>query len=293
MSPITFCISTHNNLNYLKIAVESVRKNSYYTDAPFVIHAENCTDGTDEWLVDNAKKYQIEYYIEHNTAPRGIGGGMNFCADKVKTEFIMFLHSDFYVTKNWDLECVNQYRSENRNKLWISPLRFEPAMFPDHQKYLDGIVPQPYDNVIVPRDFFGEYYNNFDASAFDEYAEEFKKLNEYTIFKGQGVSGLVTKDDWDFIGGNDSQFSPTSWEDKDLFLRMVRAGFSFTLTSKSIVYHFGARGSHRLEENDGKTSQRQIDSERVNVYKFIKKWGGLPIYNEHYMIMDINPIQIG
>lgn len=293
MSPITFCISTHNNLNYLKIAVESVRKNSYYTDAPFVIHAENCMDGTDEWLVDNAKKYQIEYYIEHNTAPRGIGGGMNFCADKVKTEFIMFLHSDFYVTKNWDLECVNQYRSENRNKLWISPLRFEPAMFPDHQKYLDGIVPQPYDNVIVPRDFFGEYYNNFDASAFDEYAEEFKKLNEYTIFKGQGVSGLVTKDDWDFIGGNDSQFSPTSWEDKDLFLRMVRAGFSFTLTSKSIVYHFGARGSHRLEENDGKTSQRQIDSERVNVYKFIKKWGGLPIYNEHYMIMDINPIQIG
>lgn len=293
MSPITFCISTHNNLNYLKIAVDSVRKNSYYTEAPFIIYAENCTDGTDEWLVENQNKYNLEYYIEHNTSPRGIGGGMNFCADKVKTEFIMFLHSDFYVTKNWDLECVNQYKSENRNKLWISPLRFEPAMFPDHKKYLDGVVPQPYDNVIVPRDFFGEYYNNFDSSTFDEYAEEFKRLNEYTIFKGQGVSGLITKDDWDFIGGNDPQFSPTSWEDKDLFLRMIRAGFSFTLTSKSIVYHFGARGSHRLEENDGKTSQRQLDSERVNVHKFIKKWGGLPIYNEHYMIMDINPIQIG
>lgn len=92
-----------------------------------------------------------------------------------------------------------------------------------------------------------------------------------------------------FIGGNDSQFSPTSWEDKDLFLRMVQAGFSFTLTSKSIVYHFGARGRHRLEENDGKTSKRQQESESANIVKFIKKWGGLPVYNEHYMITGIKP----
>ena len=57
MTPITFCISTYNNLNYLKIAVESVRRNSYYTDAPFIIHAENCTDGTNEWLMENSMKY--------------------------------------------------------------------------------------------------------------------------------------------------------------------------------------------------------------------------------------------
>lgn len=292
MSPLTFCISTHNNLNYLKIAVDSVRKNSYYKTAPFIIHAENCSDGTNEWLTENASKYNLEYYIETNNVPRGIGGGMNFCAEKVQTKFIMFLHSDFYVTKDWDLECVKQYESENRDKLWISPLRFEPAMFPDHQKYLSGESPQPYDNIIVPKDFFGEYYHNFDATLFDSYAEEFKELNEYTIFKGQGVSGLVEKKDWDVIGGNDPQFAPTSWEDKDLFLRMIRAGFSFTLTSKSIVYHFGARGSHRLEENDGKTSQRQIESEQSNVYKFVQKWGGLPVYNEHYMVMDIRPVHI-
>ena len=47
---ITFCISTFNNLEYLKIAIDSVRSNSHYNDAPFIIHAENCEDGTDEWL---------------------------------------------------------------------------------------------------------------------------------------------------------------------------------------------------------------------------------------------------
>ena len=50
---MTFCISTFNNLEYLKIAIDSVRTNSYYNDAPFIIHAENCEDGTDEWLKEN------------------------------------------------------------------------------------------------------------------------------------------------------------------------------------------------------------------------------------------------
>jgi hypothetical protein len=40
----------------------------------------------------------------------------------------------------------------------------------------------------------------------------------------------------------------------DLFLRMLQAGYEFILTSKSLVWHFGARGSHRLEENNGQTS---------------------------------------
>ena len=63
-SPLTFCISTFNNLPYLKIAIESVRKNSYYKDAPFIVHAENCTDGTNEWLLENSNKYNLTLLIE-------------------------------------------------------------------------------------------------------------------------------------------------------------------------------------------------------------------------------------
>ena len=74
ISPLTFCISTYNNLPYLKIAVQSVRKNSFYKDAPFIIHAENCTDGTDEWLEESAELYNLEYYINKNEKPIGIGG---------------------------------------------------------------------------------------------------------------------------------------------------------------------------------------------------------------------------
>ena len=53
--PITFCISTFNNLNYLKLAVKSVRKYSYFKDAPFIVYSENSNDGTNEWISKEGK----------------------------------------------------------------------------------------------------------------------------------------------------------------------------------------------------------------------------------------------
>ena len=135
--------------------------------------------------------------------------------------------------------------------------------------------------VIVPKEAFGAYYHDFDTESFDDYAKEFKEMNSFTIPKAEGVSGIISKKDWDFIGGNDPIFAPSSWEDMDLFLRMLNEGYKFVLTSKSVVWHFGARGSHRLEENDGQSSQRQRESEYKNAKnskkaKWVQNW---PVYN--------------
>lgn len=276
MDPITFCLSTFNNLPYLKLAIKSVRKNSYYKDAPFIVHAENCTDGTNEWLELNAKKYNLEYYIDKNKTPLGIGGGMNFCAERVKTEHIMFLHSDFYVGKNWDKSCLEIIEANPNKQLWVSSHRLEPQMFPN-SKSRPGTI-------IVPKETFGAYHNDFNTELFEQYAKEFVKLNDFYISKGEGVSGLIRKKDWDQIGGNDPLFAPTSWDDMDLFLRMLNEGYEFILTTKSLIWHFGARGSHRLEENNGKTSERQIKAETENQRKWLSKWGSFPTFNEYGMI---------
>jgi GT2 family glycosyltransferase len=275
--PLTFCISTYNNLDYLKLAVHSVRKNSFFSDAPFIIHAENCTDGTDEWLEQNSEQYNITYFVDKNEVPVGIGGGMNFCADRVETEYIMFLHSDFYVGKHWDkalLDVIERYPNE---KLWVSSHRMEPNMF-NNPSSRPGTL-------IIDKEIFGAYHNDFKVNEFESYAIEFMQSNGlYEIPKGEGVSGLIRKSDWNEIGGNDPIFAPASWEDMDLFLRMLDNGFKFILTGSSLVWHFGARGSHRLEENDGKSSQRQIESEQKNVQKWLSKWGKLPTFNEVGMI---------
>ena len=276
MSLITFCISTFNNLEYLKLAVESVRKNSYFKDAPFIIHAENCDDGTDEWLDAYHQDYNLDYYIEKNPEPVGIGGGMNFCAKKVQTEYIMFLHSDFYVSKNWDKACLDIFEKYPDKKLWVSSHRIEPQMFPNSQT-------RP-GTVIAPKDYLGAYWNDFNKEGFELWAEQFVQMNDFEIPKGEGVSGLIRKKDWDAIGGNDPIFAPASWDDMDLFLRMLQAGYEFILTSKSLVWHFGARGSHRLEENNGQTSQRQKEAEAKNQQKWLAKWGKFPIFNEYGMV---------
>jgi len=274
-NPLTFCISTYNNLSYLKLAIKSVRKNSYFKDAPFIIHAENCTDGTNEWLNEIKEQYNLDVYIEINDIAKGIGGGMNFCANKVQTEYINFLHSDFYVTKDWDLELLKVHEKYPNEKLWVNSHRVEPNMFNS---------PDRPGTILIPLDIFGAYYYNFNPEQFEEWAEEFKSMNEFEIPKGEGVSGLIKKSIWDKVGGNDSRFAPTSWEDMDLFLRMLQIGVRFILPSKSLVWHFGARGSHRLEENNGQPSERQRKSEQENAKKWLDKWGKIPIFDEYGMI---------
>ena len=278
-SPITFCISTYNNLTYLKLAIQSVRKNSYFKDAPFIIHAENCTDGTNEWLFENRDAYKLTLLVEPETIQvRGIGGGMNVCADHVETEYIMFLHSDFYVSENWDVECLHEHE-KYQAPTWIFSYRIEPDMFSNGQS-------RP-GTVIVPKDVFGAYHDDFNATAFEEWAKEFTRDNNIKIPKTEGVSGLIKKKDWDRIGGNDPQFAPTSWEDMDLFLRMRNEGYNFVLTTKSLVWHFGARGSHRLEENNGQSDIRQKTAEEVNQLKFYKKWDGMPKFDKYGVIEGI------
>jgi len=280
-SPLTFCISTFNNLPYLKIAIESVRKNSYYKDAPFIVHAENCTDGTNEWLLENSNKYNLTLLIEpENDQVRGIGGGMNICAEHVETEYIMFLHSDFYVTRNWDKELLDIHGKYPNEKLWTNSHRVEPNMF-NNSNSRPGTV-------IVPPTMFGAYFHNFDSDYFDAWAEDFVRINEsIEIPKGEGVSGLIKKSIWDEVGGNDPRFAPASWDDMDLFLRMLQHGIKFILPTSSVVWHFGARGSHRLEENNGQSSKRQRIAEHENAHKWIQKWGTMPAFDEYGMIKGV------
>ena len=275
-SLLTHCISTYNNLPYLKLAIESVRKNSYYKDAPFIVHAENCTDGTNNWLLENREKYKLTVYIVENSTAPGIGQGMNFCAERVETMYINFLHSDFYVTKNWDLELVKIHDKYPKEKLWVNSYRIEPDMFKS---------PQRYGTLIVPEEMFGAYHHNFNAKLLELWVEDLKDSNDYfEIPKGEGVSGLVKKTVWDEVGGNDPRFAPTSWDDMDLFLRMLQHGVRFILPFSSIVWHFGARGSHRLEENEGQSSQRQKEAEQKNVHKWMEKWKQMPTFDEYGMI---------
>jgi len=274
-SPLTFCIGCCNNLNYLKLAVHSVRTYSFFKDAPFIVFAENCNDGTYEWLESNKEKYNLTVLVENNPEEqtKGIGGAMNLCAKNVETEYIMFLHADFFVSKDWDLATLQVFDKHQNVPMWVSSQRFQPNIFKE------GHRP---GTLMFPLDEFGHKHDDFNEQYFIDYAREFSILNpDVEVEKGEGVSGLIRKSDWDYIGGNDPRFAPAYWEDTDIFIRMQLAGYKFVLTSNSIVFHFGSRSDKSNFPTD-----EIVRSERSKLYeqrgsqRFFEKWGFWPAHTE-------------
>jgi len=276
MHKITSVIPTYNNLPFLKLTVQSVRENCYYNDMPIIIFAENCTDGTNEWLAQDADELNIEYYIENDgdrENQRGIGGGIDLCVSKVKTEFVNILHSDFWVAPNQDIELLKLFEEFPDDRLITSSFRVQPNIFPNDPPYRPGTI-------FVPFDQFGVHEDDFEQRYFDDWSTEFSEDNDIRVRKAGGAGYLCRVEDQIAIGGNDPRFEPMYWEDKDLFMRMQMEGYKFIMTSKSVIWHFTSRtsrfpdGTKNLDNNQ--RPAHIVRWEQRAMERFIEKWGRLP-----------------
>lgn len=268
MKPITFCYSVYNNLPYLELSIKSVLKGNKLIEK-IIVFAENCTDGTDEWLQNNLPVDCI--FIEHNDKDniRGIGGGINYIISKVETPYFYLAHADMVFPENFDKALFNYFDHplyENK-RLIISSYRCEPNIW--------GNPSQQPGLITVPTITFGEYHHNFNYNRFNQWALQFSNHNEGKFIESAGGAGgfIMRKEDWDYIGGNDDLFKPSCYEDIDLFLRMRLEGFSFIMTLDTMLYHFGGRGGFWENDQVGKKQERQIKAEQDGYHKWITKWG--------------------
>ena len=286
MHKITSVIPTYNNLPFLKLTVQSIRQNCYYNDMPIFIFAENCTDGTNEWLAKSADKLKLQYYIEtDNVEQRGIGGGIDLCVSQVKTEFVNILHSDFWLAPNQDIELLKLYDDvKPSERLIASSFRIQPNIFPNDPPYRPGTV-------CVDFDEFGAHDDEFESEYFDRWATEFSKDNDIHVRKAGGAGYFCRVEDHIHIGGNDPRFEPMYWEDKDLFMRMQMEDYKFIMTSKSVIWHFTSRtsrfpdGTKELDNN--KRPPHLVEWERSATQRFIEKWGRLPQEDEESFVVPI------
>ena len=189
-SNITTCIGTYNSLEFLKLTIDSIRCNEYF-QSPLIVFADGCTDGTNEWLVDNKEKYNITTIIEPSCDDSSNGYGMNVCASHVKTEFINFVHADMYCAKNFDLALYNRMQTHTDDRWLISSYRIQPNIFHN------GMEPDRPGTLMVDPDAYGDCPENFNRELFDCSVEEF--VNVYsglTMPKAEGCSFLIRKEDW-------------------------------------------------------------------------------------------------
>ena len=89
-------IPSYNNIDYLKLCIESIQKNSQY-EHQIIVHIQEGSDGSIDYL--NSKN------IEYTKSDINIGASAAFnkASSLAKNEFIVISHDDFYYCPNWDI----------------------------------------------------------------------------------------------------------------------------------------------------------------------------------------------
>jgi glycosyltransferase involved in cell wall biosynthesis len=230
-------IPTWNNLKFLQLCVESIRKNSTYKHE-ILIHVNEGTDGTLEWVKAQGLAYT------RSTENVGVCLALNQLRPLATTDYILFMNDDMYVCPEWDKALYDEILAIGHKMFFLSSTLIQPRKF-------------FCKSVIAPVNY-GESVETFD---------EERLLREYQTLKHgdwQGATwppNIVHRDLWDLVGGYSVEYSPGMYSDPDFSAKLFHAGVRlFKGVDKSRVYHFEARSTHRIVKNDGSL-------------QFLRKWG--------------------
>ena len=105
-------IPTFNNVKYLKLCIESIKKNSTFNHE-IIAHVNLGEDGTKEYL----DKKNIEYSFTNYNA--GICEGMNKATKKANFDLILYSHDDFYFCPNWDEILNEEIKKIGHNRFYL------------------------------------------------------------------------------------------------------------------------------------------------------------------------------
>ena len=230
-------IPTWNNLAFLKICVDSIRKNSKYSHE-ILIHVNDGSDGTLEWVKAEGLKYT------HSAENIGVCFALNGLRPLATTDYILFMNDDMYVLPDWDANLYEEIERIGHKMFFLSSTLIQPRPF-------------FCKSVIAPADY-GQTVETFDEQRL---LKEYQGLEHYDWKGSTWPPNVVHKDIWDLVGGYSIEYSPGMYSDPDFSAKLWKAGVRiFKGVDKSRVYHFEARSTHRIVKNDGST-------------QFLRKWG--------------------
>jgi len=229
-------IPTWNNLEYLKLCINSIRKNSTYKHQ-IIVHVNEGTDGTMEWVTDQP---DIDFSFSEKNI--GVCYALNICRSLVHTSYILYLNDDMYVCPGWDDELSKEIEAIGHPYFFLSSTAIEP---------------QKNNNCSIIKDFGRDIHSFNEAKLL----KEFQQLSMQDWSGATWPPNIVHKDVWDMAGGYSIEFSPGMYSDPDLSMKLWKMGIRiFKGVEKSRVYHFGSMSVTRVKRNKG-------------YYTFISKWG--------------------
>ena len=222
-------IPTFNNLNYLKICIESLRKNSNFNHQ-IIVHVNEGKDDTIKYLKQNNLDYT---FSEKNI---GMSLALNTASKLAKEKYIIISHDDFYYCPNWDKEFVKEINLLNHNNFYFS-----------------GTMVGATDNNKIDYDSLPPLFNA--GLTFKDFNETklLNNLKEIQTFDFQGSTkhpALVHIDIWNKVGGWSDDFFPTGGDDTDFVIKLWNENIRiFKGLGKSSVYHFGSITTRKKDKS--------------------------------------------
>ena len=205
-------IPTLNNLDYLKICIGSLKKNSYYNHQ-ILVHINVDLDGTRKYL----ESEKIEYTYSNENL--GLCKAVNLASKKAKHSFIMYSHDDFYFCPNWDKNLYNEIENIGHKKFYLSSTQVNTFGIKSLNCGLD--------------------FNVFDENKLlmNCENENFPDLQGSTW-----APHVVHKDLWNKVNGFSEEFFPGAGSDPDFNLKLWNEGIRiFKMVGSSKVYHFESK----------------------------------------------------
>ncbi len=243
-------IPTFNNLEYLKVCINSLNKNSKFNHQ-IVCHVNEGKDGTLEFL----EKEGIEYtFTKYNS---GICEGINKASKLAKFEYILYAHDDFYFCPNWDEVLFNEVNEIGHNNFYLSGTMMNNGQI----KFNCGNTPKEFDE--------------------EKFLNEYKNYNFYNFQGSTWAPTLVHKDIWNSADGFSEEFFPGTGSDPDFNMKLWNNGIRiFKGINDCKVYHFGSvvlRGKINKLTKDNKFGSR-------GGKLFLLKWGlSIKFFKKFYL----------
>tara|TARA_S200000501_G_scaffold10622_1_gene9632 strand:- start:495 stop:1346 length:852 start_codon:yes stop_codon:yes gene_type:complete len=239
-------IPTLNNLDYLKLCLNSLKKNSVY-DHEILVHSNNSSDGTSDFLkLHNIKEIKTKDNF-------GLCTALNQLASHASNDYFLFLHDDMYICPNWDQILIDEINQYDHNNFYLSGVMIEKTN--GHINYN-----------------FGENFENFDEKSF---LSLFDKFPLHDIQGTDKNPSLVHRSLWNKVNGMSEEFNPGDASDPDFILKLWNSNVRiFKGISAFRVYHFGSittRKNKNIKLNNGSKT-------------FLNKWGiTYKFFRKHYL----------
>ena len=240
-------IPTFNNFNYLKLCLNSIKKNSKFKHE-IIVHVNDGSDGTLEHLKLNRINYT------HSNKNIGLCSSLNLVAKQSSKKYLLYSHDDMYFCPGWDI-CLSEELNNTKHDLF----------------YFSGTMIEPFSGAHLNYDC-GKSIDTFNEKKL---IENFSSLSFYDHQGTHFAPHLISKRIWDLVGGFSEEFNPGMGSDPDFNMKLWNEGVRiFKGINDFRVYHFSSittRKKIEVKKNRGEIT-------------FLKKWGfSTKFFKKYYL----------